>query len=168
MWESLIPNTTVSMDETTKDNWANMAVGTITSVDVVNYADFEWIVHTPDYQPSELFPPRDHTLGKAAGNYLVMKANEKRTVSDRALLVSDHYQLDPTRSFCFKLFYYIKNKPEAGMRGSKFEVFQSENYAKIMKIGEVLGSSSTTDWMQFNVTARAQNTTSINLWFYLV
>ena len=107
-----------------------------------------------------------------------MRAQSPQQVGDRAVLVSDHYDIDNSRSFCVKFFYQIKSQSAVG-RTSKLEVFQTDDYLfssqgdfslvkRIAKIGEVGGSGSTLDWTQFNVTAKPSNAGSVNMWFYLV
>ena len=130
------------------------------------FTDFEWTVHSSDQLIDPLYPQLDHTLGQRSGNYLLLKAQTPRSQADRAVLVSDHYDIDSNRSFCLNLFYYIKNQNNYGT--SRFELFQAENNNLYKKIGQVIGQTSTTGWTAFNVTATAMSTASKNMWFYLV
>lgn len=168
MWESITPNTSVKISQDQKKNWAGIPVGSVVSMDVIKYTDFEWDVHTPEFDHYILYPERDHTLNKPSGNYLIMKANGVRNTWDRAVLVSDRFDLDSNRSFCLKLFYYVKNNNEFGNEGSKFEIFQSESYNQVKKIGEVSGTNHTTSWVPLSVTATPISTQSNTIWFYLV
>ena len=168
MWESIPPNRTVVISASIKKEWANFPISNkITSMDVLKYTDFEWHVFSPDSETQSQAPASDHTLGKRAGNYLLLNIRYPRLVGDRAVLVSDHYDIDSNRSFCFQLYYYFKNSGSPG--DSRFEVYQAENNNQYQKVGQVIeGTSNNKGWTKFEVTAKAMSTYSKNMWFYLV
>ena len=169
MWESIIPNRTVTVPQMTKQSWSNLPVGTtLTNMNILKYTDFQWTVHSPDGDASgdSLYPSVDHTLGKKSGNYLVFKAQSPQNPLDRAVLVSDHYDIDSSRSFCLKFYYYAKTS--FSKVNSKIEVYQGENNNKYKKIAQVVAYKSTNTWQEIRVSAKAMSTASKNIWFYLV
>ena len=173
MWESVPPNQTVSIPLATKISWATIPVNTIISMyktSVLKYPDFEWVVYSPDSFYNSLFPTIDHTLSKSSGNYLLMKGGSPRKVGDRAILVSDHYDIDSSRSLCLQFYYYFKNQYTSLSNPPRFEVYLGEDYSTNVyrKIGQVIGTITNTSWTKFEITATAITTNSKNLWFYLV
>ena len=167
MWESIPPTFDGEYGQNTKQGWIVIGVGSaVYNQFFLNYTDFEWVVHSPDYSSSSLYPTTDHTLGKRSGNYLLLKAESPRRISDRAVLVSDHYDIPTSGSFCVKLYYFFNNMNRVG--ASRFEFYQAENNEHYKKLAEVIGTTSNTTWVQFQVTAKAMSTSSKNMWFYLV
>ena len=168
MWTSTAPNQTESMSKNIRDIWTSVNVGTrIYLVNLLVMADFEWVVYSPEgkmYSP--LYSQMDHTLGKVSGNYLLLKAQSPRNVGDRAILVSDHYDIDSNRSFCLQFYYMFGKQDNQG--SSRFEIYQGENNGIYTKIGQVIGTVANSTWIPFNVTAKPSSTTSKNMWFYLV
>ena len=117
-----------------------------------------------------LYPNKDHTLNRQTGNYLAFDMD--RTGNDRAVLVSDHYDLDASRSFCLSFFYQF-NLDASSQGNPRFEVYASENgfgqAGLIHKIGQVIGKQGgTADWTPFSVTGKSKTRDSKLMWFYLV
>ena len=167
MWESIPPTPNVNIQLSQKITWAHIPVGTKVNIEILRYTDFEWEVHSPDNDNDGRYPSADHTLNKRSGNYLLLDGLSPQKTGDRAVLVSDHYDIDKNRSFCLS-FYYFMNTPTAGGDKNRIEIYQSEGNGQVYKIGDIRLSLPRQEWLQFNVTATAKNTTAKNMWFYLV
>ena len=166
MWESIQPITS-SKSDAEKLSWISNAINTTVSLNVLKYTDFEWTVHSSDNNYDPLYPQRDHTLNMLSGNYLLLRAVQPRQVYDRAIVVSDHFKITPqNRSLCLKFFYYITYQTFGQF--SHLEIYQAENINTIKKIGQISSSLSPNQWTLYNITARALNSSSTNMWFYLV
>lgn len=166
MWESIPPNRTNTISQTIKQKWSANPIGTTVDMNVVRYSDFEWEVHSRERDNQPSYPAYDHTLKRASGNYLLLRTSSQQRVGDRAILVSDHYDIDQkNNTFCFELYYLMINNI-LGMPG-RFEIYQSESSTKTKKIGEVVGNV-TNDWVKYEVTAKPIDSSSIDMWFYLV
>ena len=142
MWESIPKNSSARITKNEKKSWRQLAVNSTATVDILEYTDFEWSVHSNDYSVYPNYPEYDHTLNKISGNYLVFNTDPPRDRYDRAVLVSDHYDIDPNnRSLCLKFFYYAFKSlifyPDADSRDTtpftRLEIFQSESYDSIKK-----------------------------------
>ena len=165
MWESIPPTTTFQITASQKRAWSQIAIGVKTTMNVIKYTDFEWAVRSPDEAIDTSYPRTDNTLNRASGNYLLMTAQSPQKVADRAVIVSDHYDIDGNRSFCLSFFYYLKSSSSPSFH---LEIFQSEAYSQVYKIAEIVSTKTTFVWTKFNVTAKAKNSSSTNMWFYLV
>ena len=164
-----MPTPNVKIEQIQKITWAKLSIGTKTNMNIVRYTDFEWEVHSPDHSlgsdPS--YPKTDHTLNKASGNYLLMTTKFPRQVADRAVLVSDHYDIDNNRSFCLSFFYFTRATSNMGT-DVRLEVYQAEANTNLYKIGEILSITFTGGWKKYWITAKAKSALSTNMWFYLV
>ena len=166
LWESIKPITDVQISNDEKASWLQLPINKSVHFNILKYTDFEWTVHSSDYSYATLFPQRDHTLNKVSGNYLLFDGRSPRTYYDRAIIVSDHYEITPqNRSLCLKFYYYYKSS-----NYFKFylDIYQSESFGNVTKIRQIIDDSSNDDWTLYNITAHSLNTTSTNMWFYLV
>jgi hypothetical protein len=167
MWESILP-TQAEITQQQKLRWSNIDIGTDAQNLILLKTDFTWTVHSPIHGFNVYYPVVDHTLNKPMGNYLLLRADEPRKLGDRAVLMSDRYDIDPNnRTFCLKFFSLLKNTAKFFVY-SKLEIFQSENYKQVKKIYQISGFNPRSDWMAFNITVKPENPNSINMWFYLV
>jgi hypothetical protein len=169
MWESILPTQT-AITQQQKLRWSNNSIGAEVNNLILLKTDFTWTVHSPIHGSNVYYPTVDHTLNKPIGNYLLLRADEPRKPGDRAVLMSDRYDIDPNnRTFCLKFFYFLRDTGNFDLY-SKLEIFQSENYKQVKKIYQISSApqNSIPHWMAFNITVRPENPNSINLWFYLV
>jgi hypothetical protein len=168
MWESILPTQT-AITQQEKISWSNINIGMHAKSFVVTNTDFTWTVHSPQHGYSEAYPKIDHTLNQATGSYLLLRAEPPRKVGDRAVLMSDRYDIDPNnRMFCLKFFYFMKNMAQYDIN-SKIEIFQSENFMLIQKVFQLsVIFNPNPNWTPFNITVKPENISSTNMWFYLV
>jgi hypothetical protein len=167
MWESILP-TQSAISQQQKLRWSNISIGLDAQNNIIMKTDFTWTVHSPQHGYSVAYPTFDHTLYQSVGSYLLLRADYPRRLGDRAVLMSDRYDLDPqNKAICLKFFYFIKNSAQYSVY-SKLEVFQSETYKTTKKIWQIPGYPSSPNWMAFNITVRPENISSTNMWFYLV
>jgi len=167
MWESILP-TQSAISQQQKLRWSNNSIGLDAQNTIVLKTDFTWIVHSPQHGYSVAYPKVDHTLNQAIGSYLLLRAESPRRVGDRAVLMSDRYDLNPqNKAFCLKFYYFFKNSAIYSMY-SKLEVYQSEIYKTTRKIWQISGYYPNPSWVAFNITVRPENISSTNMWFYLV
>lgn len=168
MWESILP-TQNEITQQQKLRWSNISIGADAQNLILLKTDFTWTVHSPIHGFNVYYPTLDHTLEKPIGNYLLLRADAPRKLGDRAVLMSDRYDIDPNnRTFCLKFFYFLRNTGNFNVY-SKLEIFQSENYKQVKKIYQISSTlNSRPQWMAFNITVKPEYPNSINMWFYLV
>lgn len=166
MWESIYP-TQSAITQQQKLQWSNISIGLPVDVNIVLKTDFIWIVHSPNLYVNNQYPQKDHTINQRAGRYLLLRNEQPRSPGDRAVLMSDRYDIDPkNRSFCVSFYYYI-NSPNLYFP-TKLELFQSEDYRQVIKIKQISDFQMSKDWTKVSVTAQPLNKTSTIMWFYLV
>jgi len=168
MWESILPTQT-AITQQQKLLWSDIHVGMYALNNILMQTDFTWTVHSPQHGHSNAYPRIDHTLSQPTGSYLLLRAESPRRSGDRAVLMSDRYDINPNnRMFCLKFFYFMKNMAQYPLN-SKIEIFQSEDYKLVQKVDELSAIfDPNPKWTPFNITVKPENISSTNMWFYLV
>jgi hypothetical protein len=168
MWESILPTQT-AITQQQKLRWSNINIGIDAQNNILMMTDFTWTVHSPQHGYSAAYPRIDHTLNQAIGSYLLLRAESPRRLGDRAVLMSDRYDINPNnRTFCLKFFYFMKNIAQFNFN-SKIEIFQSENYKLVKKVAQLSANyNPNPNWTPFNITLQPENISSTNMWFYMV
>ena len=164
MWESIPPSAN-SVTQQQKLKWSNITIGQDVKNNVLLATDFTWTVHSPSHGLSAIYPGIDHTLNSYYGSYLLLKNESPRKVGDRAVIMSDRYDISKSKALCLRFFYWLKNVGSI-QTNSKLGVYQSENYTNVRKIGEYSGLTNT--WASVNITIVPENTSSTDMWIYLV
>ena len=148
---------------------AQLNVGATIKSTILEQSDFTWTVHSPSQNHLTQYPSFDHTFGKANGYYLLLKADASRTEGQRAILMSDRYDIDPNdRKLCLSFYYYFKKSDDSSAQ-TQLDVYQSEQISNVFKIIKILSPIKSVDkWIPFNITVRPIVKNSTNIWFYLV
>src|SRR5579883_2365080 len=165
MWESIPPNAS-SITQQQKLRWSNITIGQDAKNNILLATDFTWTVHSPSHGFSSYYPAIDHTLRTYYGSYLLLKNESPRKAGDRAVLMSDRYDITSSKAICFRFNYWLKNIVPVTTY-SKLGVFQSENYTQVKKIAEY-ALANTNTWVQVNLTIVPENKSSSDIWIYLV
>lgn len=164
LWESITPNTS-SITLQQKIKFANMTnIGTDINSNILMNTDFTWTVHSPEHGLNPNYPQKDHTLNSASGSYLLLRNDPPRKAYDRAVLISDRFDVNGTDGLCMRFFLYLGGSNPS--ISSKLSAYTSENYTTVRLVYSHTGTSNS--WFSWNVSIPAQSPNTRNMWLYLV
>ena len=112
----------------------------------VDNDDFDWLLHKGETPSWNTGPTVDHTLNTANGTYVYIETSSPQKYNDKALLVSQAFTPDSTKSTCFGFWYHA-----FGYSVGTLRVYLGDsNYTKLYILWELSGQQSKDqkDWKQ--------------------